>query len=628
MIAHSIVAFCRHARKQNQNPFINSCYNDIYFDNILIKRAVMSKLSLIVDLRWCLDELLKEGRIDQKSYNLVITSRNDPTLHPIQNIARFNLTSLLDRQILTLDKLNAWLANKAGMDVVRIDPLKVDVPSITDVMSFEYAKNQHILPIAITDTNVVIGTDQPFYHDWHANISHIVRPKTIKTVYLSPEQINRYRAEFYQVTKAIAGADIAQKRASADVTNVEALLQLGDNSNPDANDQHIVKVVDWLLQYAFEQQASDIHLEPRREMGKVRFRIDGVLHTVYEMPVAILTAVTARIKILGRLNVAEKRKPQDGRLKTRTPKGLETELRLSTLPTAFGEKLVMRVFDPEVLVRTFAQLGLTGKQLETWHTLTKHSHGIILVTGPTGSGKTTTLYSTLKQLATEQVNVCTIEDPIEMIEPSFNQMQINTAIDLHFADGIRSLMRQDPDIIMVGEIRDNETADMAVQASLTGHLVLSTLHTNDAPSALTRLHDLGVQPFLTSATILGIVAQRLVRTLCPYCKSAQKIEENSPLADEWRGLVAPWRAPVPSKIYVPVGCDKCRNTGYKGRIGLYEILPLSNALKKLIAKDASLDDLKRQAHSEGVLPLRIEGAKRVAEGVTTLEEVLRVVPLN
>ncbi|MBE9590665.1 type II/IV secretion system protein [Moraxella sp. K127] len=588
----------------------------------------MNELSLIVDLRWCLDELLKEGRIDQKSYNLVITSRNDPTLHPVQNIARFNLTNLLDHQPLTLDKLNLWLAGKASVNVVRIDPLKVDVPSVTGIMSFEYAKNQYILPIAVTDTEVIIGTDQPFYHDWHANISHIVRPKTIKTVYLSPEQLNRYRAEFYQVTRAIQGADIAQKKASADVTNVEALLQLGDNSNPDANDQHIVKVVDWLLQYAFEQRASDIHLEPRREMGKVRFRIDGVLHTVYEMPSAILTAVTARIKILGRLNVAEKRKPQDGRLKTRTPKGLETELRLSTLPTAFGEKLVMRVFDPEVLVRTFAQLGLTGKQLETWHTLTAHPNGIILVTGPTGSGKTTTLYSTLKQLATEKVNVCTIEDPIEMIEPAFNQMQINSAIDLHFADGIRSLMRQDPDIIMVGEIRDGETADMAVQASLTGHLVLSTLHTNDAPSSLTRLHDLGVQPFLTSATILGIMAQRLVRTLCPHCKSAQDVSENSPLADEWRGLVAPWNAPVPSKIYTAVGCDECRNTGYKGRIGLYEILPLSNELKKLVAKDASLDDLKRQAHSEGVLPLRIEGAKRVAEGVTTLEEVLRVVPLN
>lgn len=588
----------------------------------------MTELSLIVDLRWCLDELLKEGRIDQKSYNLVITSRNDPALHPIQNIARFNLTNLLDHQPLTVDKLNLWLAGKAGVDVVRIDPLKVDVPSVTGIMSFEYAKNQYILPIAVTDTEVIIGTDQPFYHDWHANISHIVRPKTIKVVYLSPEQLNRYRAEFYQVTRAIQGADIAHKKASADVTNVEALLQLGDNSNPDANDQHIVKVVDWLLQYAFEQRASDIHLEPRREAGKVRFRIDGVLHTVYEMPAAILTAVTARIKILGRLNVAEKRKPQDGRLKTRTPKGLETELRLSTLPTAFGEKLVMRVFDPEVLVRTFAQLGLAGKQLETWHALAAHPNGIILVTGPTGSGKTTTLYSTLKQLATEKVNVCTIEDPIEMIEPSFNQMQINSAIDLHFADGIRSLMRQDPDIIMVGEIRDSETAEMAVQASLTGHLVLSTLHTNDAPSSLTRLHDLGVQPFLTSATILGIMAQRLVRTLCPHCKSAQDVSENLPLADEWRGLVAPWNAPVPSKIYTAMGCDECRNTGYKGRIGLYEILPLSNELKKLVAKDASLDDLKRQAYSEGVPPLRIEGAKRVAEGVTTLEEVLRVVPLN
>lgn len=585
--------------------------------------------SFMVDVRWCLDELLKAGMIDQKSYNLVMTSRKDPDIHPTQMIAKFQLTNLKDHQPLTQDRLNVWLASMAGVSVVRIDPLKVDVPSVTGIMSFEYAKSHAILPIEVSDNEVVIGTDQPFYTDWHANITQIVRPKTIKTVYLSPEQLNRYRTEFYQVTRAIAGANHAQKRAAADVTNVEALLQLGGaNENPDANDQHIVKVVDWLLQYAFEQRASDIHLEPRRDIGKVRFRIDGVLHTVYEMPSAILTAVTARIKILGRLNVAEKRKPQDGRLKTRTPKGLETELRLSTLPTAFGEKLVMRVFDPEVLVRSFAQLGLTGKQLETWHDLTAHPNGIILVTGPTGSGKTTTLYSTLKQLATEEVNVCTIEDPIEMIEPSFNQMQINASIDLHFADGIRSLMRQDPDIIMVGEIRDGETADMAVQASLTGHLVLSTLHTNDAPSSLTRLHDLGVQPFLTSATILGVMAQRLVRTLCPHCKSAQAVEENSPLAQQWRELVSPWNANLPKQIYHAVGCEECRNTGYKGRIGLYEIMPMSNELKRLVAQDVSLDDLKRQSYSEGVLPLRIEGAKRVAEGVTTLEEVLRVVPLN
>lgn len=584
--------------------------------------------SVVIDVRWMLDELLKEGVIDQKTYNLVSMSKKDPKAHPVIVLAKFHLKSLIDHKALTVDYLNQWLAQKSGLPLVKIDPLKVDLPSVTSIMSYEYARNQYILPILVDDDKVVIGTDQPFYHDWHSNIAQIIKPKEFQTVLLNPEQINRYRTEFYQVTKAISGAATEQKRAAADVTNVEALLQLGDMQNPDANDQHIVKVVDWLLQYAFDQRASDIHLEPRRETGKVRFRIDGVLHTVYEMPAAILTAVTARIKILGRLNVAEKRKPQDGRLKTRTPKGLETELRLSTLPTAFGEKLVMRVFDPEVLVRSFAQLGLTGDQLATWHSLTAHPNGIILVTGPTGSGKTTTLYSTLKQLASDKVNVCTIEDPIEMIEPSFNQMQINASIDLHFADGIRSLMRQDPDIIMVGEIRDGETADMAVQASLTGHLVLSTLHTNDAPSSLTRLHDLGVQPFLTSATILGVMAQRLVRTLCPHCKQAQSLSDDSPLAIQWKQLVHPWQSQLPAQLYHAVGCDECRGTGYKGRVGLYEIMPLSNELKRLVAKDASLDDLKRQAYIEGVKPLRIEGAKRVAEGLTTIEEVLRVVPLH
>lgn len=605
--------------------------------------------SLTVDLRWCLDELLADRVIDQRSYNLVMTSsrfkQGKKGRHPLQVIAEFSLPNNLEGSInkpknLDLPWLDRWLAAKANMPLVRIDPLKIDVPSVTKIMSYEYARSQHILPIEVLEHSeesvngksgeVVIGTDQPFYTDWHKNIAHILKPKTCRTVYVSPAQINRFRQEFYHVTHAIAGANDANKRTASNISNVEALLQLGDstNTNPDANDQHIVKVVDWLLQYAFEQRASDIHLEPRREIGKVRFRIDGVLHTVYEMPAVIMTAVTARIKILGRLNVAEKRKPQDGRLKTRTPQGIETELRLSTLPTAFGEKLVMRVFDPEVLVRSFAQLGLLGKQLETWEMLTASPNGIILVTGPTGSGKTTTLYSTLKQLATEQVNVCTIEDPIEMIEPAFNQMQINTGIDLHFADGIRSLMRQDPDIIMVGEIRDHETANMAVQASLTGHLVLSTLHTNDAPSALTRLHDLGVQPFLTSATILGVVAQRLVRTLCHHCKTSHVADENSELAIQWRELVSPWKAEMPSRFYHAVGCEQCRNTGYQGRVGLYEMMPMSHELKRLVADDAKLSDIKNQAYKEGVQPLRLAGAKRILEGVTTMEEVMRVVPLN
>ena len=589
--------------------------------------------SIVIDLRWCLDELLADRVIDQRGYNLVITSRRNKAQHPLITISEFGLPNghALNNNSenkLTLAWLNQWLAAKADMPLVRIDPLKVDVPAVTQLMSFEYARSQHILPIEVTLDEVVIGTDQPFYTDWHGNIEKLIKSKSYRTVFINPEQINRYRQEFYQVTQAIAGANSLHKRAAADVTNVEALLQLGDNANPDANDQHIVKVVDWLLQYAFEQRASDIHLEPRRETGKVRFRIDGVLHSVYEMPLAIIVAVTARIKILGRLNVAEKRKPQDGRLKTRTPKGLETELRLSTMPTAFGEKLVMRVFDPEVLVRSFAQLGLSGKQLETWHELTAHPNGIILVTGPTGSGKTTTLYSTLKQLATEQVNVCTIEDPIEMIEPAFNQMQVNPGVDLHFADGIRSLMRQDPDIIMVGEIRDAETANMAVQASLTGHLVLSTLHTNDAPSSITRLHDLGIQPFLTSATILGVMAQRLLRTLCPHCKQALDVTPDSEIAIQWQELVQPWRAPVPAQVYKAQGCEHCRHTGYQGRVGLYEIMPLSNELKKLVAADANLDTLKQQAYREGVQPLRLSGAKRISEGLTTIEEVMRVVPLH
>ena len=586
--------------------------------------------SLLVDLRWCLDELLADRVIDQRGYNLVMTSRRDKSQHPLITISEFGLVNGHDKEgdtKLTLAWLNQWLAAKAHMSLVRIDPLKTDVPAVTQLMSFEYARSQHILPIEVAANEIVIGTDQPFYSDWHSNIEKIIGNKSYRSVYISPDQINRYRQEFYQVTQAIAGANSVHKRAAADVTNVEALLQLGDNANPDANDQHIVKVVDWLLLYAFEQRASDIHLEPRRETGKVRFRIDGVLHTVYEMPIAILMAVIARIKILGRLNVAEKRKPQDGRLKTRTHKGLETELRLSTLPTAFGEKLVMRVFDPEVLVRSFAQLGLSGKQLEMWHELTSHPNGIILVTGPTGSGKTTTLYSTLKQLATDEVNVCTIEDPIEMIEPDFNQMQVNPAIDLHFADGIRSLMRQDPDIVMVGEIRDSETANMAVQASLTGHLVLSTLHTNDAPSSLPRLHDLGVQPFLTSATILGVMAQRLIRTLCPHCKQAQALSDDSEMALQWQELVQPWRATLPPQIYMAKGCEHCRHTGYQGRIGLYEIMPLSNELKKLVAADVNLDSLKQQAYREGVQPLRLSGAKRISEGLTTIEEVMRVVPL-
>ena len=579
-----------------------------------------------MDTSWCLEQLQKDERITERNKLLIQTThrqREQLKWHPLQWIANFDLVDQSHPQsTLTLNRLCQWIAEKANIPFYIIDPLKADVQALTNVMSQEFAVRNKILAVEIQADKVFIATDQPYKTEWVANLEHSLLPKKIQRVLLSPDQLQRYLVEYYQVSRAV---NSSQKSSAYDRDHkgVEALLQLGDTQNPDANDQHIVKLVDWVLQFAFEQGASDIHLEPRKDAGKVRFRIDGVLHTIYKMPANTLTAVISRIKILGRMNVAEKRKPQDGRLKTRTPKGQETELRLSTLPTAFGEKMVMRIFDPEVLVRSFQQLGFEGDLLSDWQALTSHSHGIILVTGPTGSGKTTTLYSSLKQLATEQVNVCTIEDPIEMLEPSFNQMQVNQGIDLGFADGVRALMRQDPDIIMVGEIRDHDTANMAIQAALTGHLVLSTLHTNDAPSSLTRLHDLGIQPFLTAATILGVLAQRLVRKLCPHCKQETFINEQ-----EWKHLTFDYEIEMPNFVFHAVGCEACRHTGYKGRIGIYEFMPLSLESKQLIGANANLNQLRHQAKKEGIEPLRIAGARKVLVGMTTLEEVLRVVPLN
>jgi general secretion pathway protein E len=405
--------------------------------------------------------------------------------------------------------------------------------------------------------------------------------------------------------------------------NFEQLVELGKHGHLDANDQHVVHIVDWLWQYAFEQRASDIHIEPRRDVGLVRFRIDGVLHQVYAIPQPVLIAMTSRIKLLARMEIVEKRRPQDGRIKTLSPEGEEVELRIATMPTAFGEKLVMRIFTPEVLVRDYGDLGFTADDRERWERMIKEPNGIILVTGPTGSGKTTTLYSSMRTLATPEVNVCTIEDPIEMIEPLFNQMQVQPVIGVDFASGVRTLLRQDPDIIMVGEVRDRDTADMAVQAALTGHLVLSTLHTNDAPTAVTRLIDLGVPPYLLSSTLLGVMAQRLVRTLCPHCKKAS----DPPDDESWRMITAPWRADRPAQTMAPEGCLECRMTGYFGRIGLYEIMLMTPALRRLVTKDSDDRAIREQAYKDGMKPLRVSGAMKIAAGLTTADEVMKVAPL-
>ena len=578
------------------------------------------KLTLEELLAWLQADQLVAADVAQKLLALRRNFRAGSS-HPLTLIADQKWQDPRNpKKLLTLDVLSEWLAARVGLPYLHIDPFKIDFAAVTKVMSNAYAERYKILPVRVTTAEAVIATCEPFVREWEGELSRILRLE-IKRVIANPQDINGFLVEFYNLARSVKSASEVHGAAISDITNFEQLVQLGSSGKLDANDQHIVRLVDWLLQYAFDEGASDIHVEPRRDVANVRFRIDGVLHQVYQIPTPVVSAMTSRVKILGRMDVVEKRRPQDGRIKTRTSGGEEIELRLSTMPTAFGEKLVMRIFNPDVMVKGFKDLGFSDEDRERWQKAVTHPHGIVLVTGPTGSGKTTTLYSPLKQLSTSDVNVCTVEDPIEMVEPLFNQMQVQPGINLDFASGIRTLMRQDPDIIMVGEIRDLETADMAIQAALTGHLVLSTLHTNDAPSAVTRLLDLGVPPYLIQSTILGVMAQRLVRTLCPHCREAGDVDD-----DTWNMLIAPWQAEKPQKMYYQKGCLECRMTGYSGRVGIYEILLMTPGQRPLItgASDASL--IREQAYRDGMKPLRISGALKVAAGMTTVEEVLKVAP--
>lgn len=585
-----------------------------------------NKPDITLNVRGVINDLVADGRLsteDAENISMKSRAKHQLTWHPIELIAEENAVDLKNpAKNLDLDVLTHWLCERSKQTYKRIDPMKIDATVVTRMMSAEFAKRHGLLPISMTEEEIVIASAQPYVSSWEATLGQSHPRKVLTRVVANPADIRRYTTEFYQMAKSVSKAN-AQGLNTSSLTNLEQMLELGHVDAMEANDAHIVNIVDWLLGYAFTQRASDIHLEPRREKGRIRFRIDGVLHLVYELPSPVMNAVTSRLKTLGRMDVAEKRRPQDGRLKTKTQDGHEVELRLATLPTAFGEKMVMRIFDPDILLKSFAQLGLANEDFDRWQSLVQNSNGIVLVTGPTGSGKTTTLYSSLKQLATEEVNVCTIEDPIEMVEPSFNQMQVQTNIDLNFADGVRALLRQDPDIIMVGEIRDLETAEMAVQAALTGHLVISTLHTNDAPSAITRLLELGIAPYLIKATLLGVMAQRLVRILCPHCKTAIPIDEEA-----WRALIAPWKMNPPAKIYGPVGCIECRETGFLGREGIYELLPLSDGVKPFVTDGADIGKLRKMGMREGMKTLRLSGAQKIAAGHTTISEVIRVAPFS
>ncbi|MDU9391128.1 GspE/PulE family protein [Pseudomonas sp. zfem002] len=542
-----------------------------------------------LDLLQLLDALVAQHRIAPDARQRC-TADAEGT-HPLETIARQHLEDLRQPgQVFDLDRLCQWLAEQAEQPFLRLDPLQIDLAGTSGLISAAFARRHGILAVAQSADSVTVASAEPWVRSWEADLSQALKRKVIRVV-ASPLRIRQVSQDFFRLARSVNGAS-QQEVPTAPGGNLEQLLDLGDGKH-DADDAHIVSIVDWLLQYAFEQRASDIHLEPRRDQGHLRLRIDGVLHGVYAFPAAVALAITSRLKNLGRMNVAERRRPQDGRIKTRTPTGEEVELRLSTLPTTFGEKLVMRIFDPRLLRQDCQALGFEDDQLRRWQNMLRRPHGIILVTGPTGSGKTSTLYSALKQLATSRVNVCTLEDPIEMVEPAFNQTQVHPGIGLDFASGVRALLRQDPDIIMIGEIRDLETAQVAIQAALTGHLVLSSAHTSDACGAIGRLLELGVAQYLIKATLVGVVAQRLVRTLCCACKSANGA----------------------------VGCRECRQTGYRGRTGVYEVLELDDQLRELIGVECDVQAMRKRARSLGMEGLREVAERKVAAGITTMSEV-------
>jgi general secretion pathway protein E len=581
----------------------------------------------VADRRLRLDEILTlmlaDGLIAHADADRLASARTQRFEHPLELIADQRLRSQKPPgKVLTLDALVEWLAGRLGVPYMHVDPLKVDLGAVTATMSNAYAERYRILPVAVDRQTLTVATGEPFVRSFADELARILK-LDVRFVFANPVDVRRYIGEFFNLARSMKRAQESSRGDFAIARNFEQLVELGRHGHLDANDQHVVHIVDWLWQYAFDQRASDIHVEPRRDVGLVRFRIDGVLHQVYAIPTAVLNAVTSRIKLLARMEIVEKRRPQDGRIKTVAPDGQEIELRISTMPTAFGEKIVMRIFSPDVLVRDFHDLGFTSDDRARWEAMTGQPNGIILVTGPTGSGKTTTLYSTLKGLATPEVNVCTIEDPIEMIEPAFNQMQVQASIGVDFAGGVRTLLRQDPDIIMVGEIRDRDTGDMAVQAALTGHLVLSTLHTNDAPSAVTRMLDLGIPAYLINSTLLGVMAQRLVRTLCPHCKAPVDPPDDA----TWQAITAPWRGEKPAKTMGVVGCLECRMTGYLGRVGLYEIMLMTPALRRLVTHEADDRAIREQAFRDGMKPLRVSGAMKIASGTTTPDEVMKVAPL-
>jgi len=539
-------------------------------------------------------------------------------LSPVELIASFQFPDARrEGEVVDEDKATAVVAQAVGLPYRKIDPLKLDAHLITRTLSRPYARRHAVLPLEKRAGRLVVAAANPFDRDLFENLRGLTGQE-IEPVLAAAADIHRAISEVYGFRAQISEASSQMAAPGADVGNLEQFVNLSGIEALEASSEPVIAAVEYLLHYAFEQRASDIHLEPRREESIIRMRIDGVLHAVHRIPKSVHGAIANRFKIMARLDIAY-RKPQDGRI--RTARGdAEMELRVSTIPTTFGDKVVVRVLDPNVLVRDLSELGFLADEREVFERWLVRPHGLVIVTGPTGSGKTTTLYSALQAVSSPEVNVVTIEDPIEMVHEDFNQIAANPKTGTSFAEALRHVLRQDPDVIMVGEVRDAETASQAVQSALTGHLVLTTLHTSDSIGAIARLRDLGVPSFLIAATLTGIVAQRLVRQVCPACA------EDVPLtADEVAELGVPHPEDHAGQLLGRrgQGCAKCRYTGFYGRTGIFEVLQINSRLRHLIADGATPEVLQRTARQDGLRSLREHAVRKVAAGATAFEEALR-----
>ncbi len=536
------------------------------------------------------------------------------TVSPAEVIASLNIPLLSDgKKFVTEDMITETLAAAVGLAYMKIDPLKLNLDTVTSHIPRPFAQRHLVVPVAEKDKVVTLAVADPFNLEAVENLK-ATRKMKVSLVLSSKSDILKIVREFYGFRYSVGAAE-KEFSSSSELGNLEQYVRLKGAVELEATDQHIVNAVEYLLHYAYEQRASDIHIEPKREQSLVRLRIDGVLHYIHTVPKAVHPSVVSRIKMLSRMDIAEKRRPQDGRIKT-VFRDREIELRVSTLPTAFGEKVVIRIFDPEILFQDLPGLGFSAGDLETFNSFLKRTYGVVLVTGPTGSGKTTTLYSALKALSSPEVNIVTIEDPIEMVVEEFNQVGVQQQIGVDFAGSLRTILRQDPDIIMVGEIRDRETAENAVQAALTGHLVFSTLHTNDAPSSITRMMDLGVPPFLINSTVVGIVAQRLLRKICLQCKKPRLLA-----AEEMEYLRI---KPKECTVHSGEGCTECRGTGYKGRTAVFEILDFTDSIRSMITKTPDIPAIEKAARAGGMTSLREAAIKKMLQGITTYEEVVSI----